>query len=134
MKTSQLLDVIQDLTFGDAFKTVMVSYGYNNSKLAKVSAIPGETISRYRNGRTRPAKPTLVQLCFEMNLPSDVSFVLLEKAGICIHTAYNDDIVYSLLLEQCSTLDVYDANSIIEEANAQKKFDDKLIKPFKEIL
>lgn len=134
MKTGQLLDGIQDLSFGDAFKTVMNAYGFNNSKLAKVSAIPSETISRYRNGRTRPTKSTLVQLCFEMNLAPDVSFALLEKAGICIHTTYNDDIVYSVLLEQSATLDVYDANIMIEEANARKSFDDKDIKPFKVIL
>lgn len=55
------------------------------------------------------------------------------KGTSSIHTAYNDDMVYTLLLEYSSTLDIYDADIMMEEATAEKGFDDRDIKSFRVI-
>ena len=41
--------------------------------------------------------------------------------------------VYTLLLEYSSTLDIYDTNIMMEEATTGKGFDDRDIKPFRVI-
>lgn len=131
MNYKLIIDDLQGLSFYDAFKHIMRAYGFSCKKLADTSLISEETISRYRNGRAKPSKATLVQLCFGMKLPYEVSDELLKKGGIYIHTSFNDDVVYSVLLEQSRVLSIYDANEIIIDANKHKCFDEKEIPLFK---
>lgn len=103
-------------SFGQSLYDVLQTFEIKVELIEKSSGIDRRNIYRYMNEGVIPSKRSLIQLLIGMKVPYQVSIMLLRSAGYTLNSSWADT-VYAAILENPNSLDIFEANTMIDEIN-----------------
>ena len=95
---------------------LMEEKGFSNYSLTEASLLSLSTIKRLKRdeGQVTPLA-TVLAVCVGMRLNYTEAKMLLDKKGLGINSNTPDGCAYNAILASCGTVDIYEANKILEE-------------------
>lgn len=95
--------------------TLMKWIRISETSLANKSGISEKTIQRIRTGkRPNPTILKMVALCIGLELPYDVCLALIDKAGLCLKSNTQENMLYKFFLKDGCSLDIYRCDEILK--------------------
>lgn len=129
-RISYLEGAIHSLSFSKSLELVFKEYKLNIETVSKAAFIDKRDLYRYLGENVIPRKSNLVKLLLAMKIPYRVSLSLLYAAGLTLNSS-NQDVFFSVLLENPNCISILDANDMVAEYNASEMYERDYIKPFK---
>lgn len=113
----RILRILREMPtdLGDLVVLTMDVYDLDVKKVAKKSGLSPKTIGRIRSTPDyKPTLETMMQLCIGMEIPADISFKLISKAGYHLRSQGIDQAYRFIILGKVGCT-LQDANAFLDE-------------------
>ena len=102
------------MSFADTLVVIMEKKKITRSKLAAMSTLSENTISRMRSSDDYcPTKQMVLAVCVALELSPVEAISLFEKAGLSLKLTNAQDVAYRYILYNCGGYSIDDINDVL---------------------